>query len=319
MTYVYLFKKKKMIYSGSISNKLDNDRLSYCYYPNKDKLEGDNWFSSFKGKNELNGNVASHTQLEFLFWIAFCLILLVGYKYLSDGSFSAILTLSSAFQCFAFILLASKVNTQCSLSGISLRSQILYSISLISKLSSTLFFNGYLPVDRSGDWVYQVADVISLIISLLLIYWGNTKLKYHYKFEKDSVNIIIPIIFSAILAIFIHPDLNSYFPADFAWTFSLYLETIAMLPQLTLMTKIGGEVETLTSHYLASLAASKILSFVFWLFSYKELAPEQGKNIPGWTVMISFGIQIVLFADFLFAYVKSVRLGRALIIPTSIV
>ncbi|KAF7458003.1 putative er lumen protein retaining receptor 1 [Cryptosporidium felis] len=305
-----------MLYSGTLPNKLDGDRISYGYYPNKEKIEySGGWFKKIKSES----GVSSQSQLEFLFWIAFCLVLMVGYKYLSDGSFSAILTLSSAFQCFAFLLLASKVNTQCSLSGISLRSQILYSISLISKLSSTLFFNGYLPVDRSGDWVYQVADVVSLGISLLLIYWGFTKLKYQYKFDKDSVNLFIPIIFSAILASFVHPDLNSYFPADFAWTFSLYLETTAMLPQLVMMTKIGGEVETLTSHYLASLATSKILSFVFWLFSYRELAPENGKNIPGWTVMGSFAIQILLFADFLYAYIKSVRLGRALIIPTSIV
>ncbi|KAH8581664.1 ER lumen retaining receptor [Cryptosporidium sp. chipmunk genotype I] len=307
-----------MMYSGHISSKLENDKLSYSCYQGKEKLEyNESWFNKIKSRSE--AGVSYQSQLEILFWIAFCLVLMVGYKYLSDGSFSAILTLSSAFQCFAFLLLASKVNTQCSLSGISLRSQILYSIALISKLSSTLFFNGYLPVDRSGDWVYQVADVVSLVISLLLIYWGNTKLKYQYKFDKDSVNIVIPIVFSAILAAVIHPDLNSYFPADFAWTFSLYLETTAMLPQLVMMTKIGGEVETLTSHYLASLATSKILSFVFWLFSYRELAPEHGKNIPGWTVMTSFAIQIILFTDFLYAYIKSVRLGRALIIPTSIV
>ena len=320
-----------MIHIGTISGKLDSDMLTYNDYYGDKVLDTKNehksilnynfnWYGKFKSKNEVNNvGMTTHNQLEFLFWLAFCLLMLVGYKYLSDGSFSAILTLSSAFQCFAFMLLASKVNTQCSLSGISLKSQILYSIALTSKLSSTLFFNGYLPVDKSGDWVYQIADIISLAVSLLLIYWGYTKLKYVYKFEKDTFNVLIPIILSGILAVLIHPDLNSYFPADFAWTFSLYLETISMLPQLIMMTKVGGEVETLTSHYLASLAFSRILSFIFWLFSYKELSPENGINIPGWTVMASFAIQIILFADFLYEYIKSVRLGKALIIPTSIV
>ncbi|KAK6590949.1 er lumen retaining receptor 1 [Cryptosporidium xiaoi] len=320
-----------MLYTGTISGKLEGNALTYNDYCGDkvikmNKVEKGNMLGSLslygklKSKSDISHlGLSTQNQLEFLFWLAFCLLMLVGYKYLSDGSFSAILTLSSAFQCFAFMLLASKVNTQCSLSGISLKSQILYSIALTSKLSSTLFFNGYLPVDRSGDWVYQAADVISLIITLLLIYWGYTRLKYQYKFEKDTVNVIIPILFSGLFAVLIHPDLNSYFPADFAWTFSLYLETTAMLPQLIMMTKIGGEVETLTSHYLASLAFSRILSFVFWLFSYKELSPEHGINIPGWAVMASFALQIILFADFLYEYIKSVRLGKALIIPTSIV
>ncbi|KAL7066189.1 hypothetical protein ACR3K2_33560 [Cryptosporidium serpentis] len=272
------------------------------------------------GKTNIENNLLRKTNyLEYLYWIAFGLILLVGYKYFSDGSFSAILTLSSAFQCFAFLLLTLKVNTQCTISGISLKSQMLYTIALISRLSSTLFFNGYLPVDRSGDWVYQAADIISLGLSLLLIFWGYTKYKYQYKYDQDKFIIWIPIIFGLILAIIIHPDLNSYFPADFAWTFALYIETIAMLPQLVLMTKIGGEVETLTSHYIASLAVSKCLSFVFWLFSFRELAPEVGKNIAGWTVMLALGTQILLFADFLYAYIKSLRLGKLLTIPTNIV
>ncbi|KAH8739296.1 hypothetical protein FG386_002826 [Cryptosporidium ryanae] len=320
-----------MIYTGTISGKLEGNVLTYNDYCGekackinefeKNNLFSNlNWYNRLKSKSDAgNFNLSTQNQLEFLFWLGFCLLMLVGYKYLSDGSFSAILTLSSAFQCFAFMLLASKVNTQCSLSGISLKSQILCSIALTSKLSSTLFFNGYLPVDRSGDWVYQAADIISLVVSLLLIYWGYTRLKYQYKFEKDTFNITIPILLSGLFATLIHPDLNNYFPADFAWTFSLYLETTAMLPQLIMMTKIGGEVETLTSHYLASLAFSRILSFVFWLFSYKELSPETGINIPGWAVMASFAIQIILFADFLYEYIKSVRLGRALIIPTSIV
>lgn len=76
-----------------------------------------------------------------------CLII-VGYKFFSDGSFSAILTLASAFQCFALALLNMKVLSQQSVAGVSQRSLLLITLCLASRLVSTLFYNGYLPVDR---------------------------------------------------------------------------------------------------------------------------------------------------------------------------
>jgi len=33
----------------------------------------------------------------------------------------------------------------------------------------------------------------------------------------------------------------------------------------------GGEIETYTSHFVASQAISRILSIIFWIFTYAEL------------------------------------------------
>lgn len=33
----------------------------------------------------------------------------------------------------------------------------------------------------------------------------------------------------------------------------------------------GGEIETFTSHFVASQAISRILSIIFWIFTYSEL------------------------------------------------
>lgn len=49
-----------------------------------------------------------------------------------------------------------------------------------------------------------------------------------------------------------------------------------------MLTKLGGQVESLTSHFVASLVVSRILSFAFWLYGFKEIAPLNGKaNIAG--------------------------------------
>ncbi|CEM02062.1 unnamed protein product [Vitrella brassicaformis CCMP3155] len=256
-------------------------------------------------------------QKEVKAWAAFVVVLLVCYKYFSDGGFSAILTLSSAFQCFAFVLLVVKIVTQGNCAGISTHSLVMNGVALLSRLCSTLFFNGYLPVDKSGDWVYQAADVLSLVLTVLIHILMRTRYRSTYQAQHDKFPFILPTLIAAGLAFLVHPRLNNWLPADFAWTFGLYVESLAMLPQLFMMSKAGGEVEALNSHFVASVAASRFLAFLFWVHSYTELGPRRGKgfNYAGWGVLVAFGTQLLALADFLYHYINSIRLGRALIIP----
>lgn len=257
-------------------------------------------------------------RLELACWtcLAFCIYL--GYRFFSDGGFSAILTLASAFQCFSLALLHAKVYTQRSVVGISQRSLCLIMISLVFRLASTLFYNGYLPVDRSGDWVYQCTDICAALLTALLIVamrWATRKSAQAHVLEKDTCWIGIPLACVGVLAVLIHPNLNQNVIADTCWTFSLYVETFSMVPQLFMMGKTGGEVEGLTSHYVASMAASKVLAFLFWYFSFTELSPRTGgRNIAGWAVMLSYSGQTLLFLDFMYYYVRSMRVGKAMVI-----
>lgn len=252
-----------------------------------------------------------NNRKELVLWAMMCAAIVVGYKLWSDGGFSAILTLSSCFQCFALILVLAKVLGQRSVNGVSRRSLILIMFSLCCRLTSTLFYNGYLPVDKSGDWVYQAADALSVLLCMILLLYG----KNETAMEKDNCYIAIPCCVAIVLGVLIHPTLNQNFVADVSWTIGLYVETFAMVPQLWLMTRIGGEVEALTSHYVASMTASKFFAWLFWYFSYTELVPRTGgKNYAGWAVIGSYTAQTLLFGDFFYYYVKSLRVGKSMII-----
>lgn len=58
-----------------------------------------------------------------------------------------------------------------------------------------------------------------------------------YNADLDSIKFyyILPVTF--ILASFFHPSLNNNSLGDIAWTFSLYTESVAMMPQLYLFMK----------------------------------------------------------------------------------
>lgn len=127
-----------------------------------------------------------------------------------------------------------------------------YTLSLFARLSSILVYEGYLPYDSTGDFIYRVSEIATFVCCIILLYCGFVAYKRTYNAELDTFRWYFFAIPALVFAMFIHPSLNLHYYADVAWTFALYLESTAMLPQLDVFRKKGGEIETYTSHYVAS-------------------------------------------------------------------
>lgn len=54
-------------------------------------------------------------------------------------------------------------------------------------------------------------------------------------------------------------------PLEVLWSFSIFLESIAILPQLFMLQRTG-EAETITTHYLAALGAYRALYIPNWIY-----------------------------------------------------
>ena len=54
---------------------------------------------------------------------------------------------------------------------------------------------------------------------------------------------------------------------EILWTFSIYLESVAILPQLFMVQKTG-EAESITSHYLFALGIYRFLYILNWIYRY---------------------------------------------------
>ena len=106
-------------------------------------------------------------------YFVFSLCAVIVYRVFSDLDFSSIYTLGMALQCLAFYLLTAKVDMQRSVSGISAKALKVYVMVFATRLCSTMFRNGYLPVDQSGDWVFQTADILSLFMAVKLLRRGK--------------------------------------------------------------------------------------------------------------------------------------------------
>merc|ERR1719182_1276207 len=114
-------------------------------------------------------------------YFIFTLCAVIVYRLFTDGDFSSIYTLGMAVQCLAFYLLNAKVDMQKSVAGISAKTLQVYVLVFIFRLSSTLTRNGYLPMDSTGDWVFQLADLASLLLAIHLLRLLRGKLRSTYQ------------------------------------------------------------------------------------------------------------------------------------------
>jgi len=258
----------------------------------------------------------SDRVVTYTAYVVFVLCSLVVAHQFTDHDFSLVLTTSAGVQCLGFFLLSMKVKKQKSCAGLSSKTLEMYTLFLITRLTSTLFKNGYLPVDRSGDWVYQVADIGTLLVVLRLLYSMHRTHADTYDKENDSLKVFNFLPACALLAVCIHGNLNNSWFFDVVWTFSMYLDTISMLPQLWLMMKKGGEVEALTSHFVACLFVSRACSFAFWFYGYVEIAPKSQHNTAGLMIILAHSLQLLLCADFMYYYVKSLIKQDSMSLPS---
>eukprot|EP01016_Furgasonia_blochmanni_P029946 TRINITY_DN3130_c0_g1_i3.p2 TRINITY_DN3130_c0_g1~~TRINITY_DN3130_c0_g1_i3.p2 ORF type:complete len:171 (+),score=52.12 TRINITY_DN3130_c0_g1_i3:223-735(+) len=138
------------------------------------------------------------------------------------------------------------------------------------------------------------------------LFYIRVKYRSTYNWDLDVINAFFLVVPAIILAVLFHPSLNNYAPADIAWTFGLYLEAVAMFPQLYLFMKTRGEIESVTSHFVASQGISRILNFIFWVFSYEELNDASASSLAvapghvGYCVIVAQAGQLILMADFFY-------------------
>jgi len=269
-----------------------------------------------------------------LLWSSFITVVLLVYHLFSDGDFSFLLTLGGIARCFAFAVLITKITTQKTCQGISAKSLQVYLIVFFSRLCSVLVYEGYLPFDKSGDWVYQFVEVTAFALCLLSLFlvMFQYRLTYHRaqdSFGKwDSGKIKVPSAFGVVwiilpallVSMIIHPSLNGFFVTDVAWTFACYLETLAMVPQLWMFQqkkRTDTEIEPFTSHFVFALGAARVLHFMFWLSSYHELNDKNGglNGFAGYLVLFAQFMQMVIMGSFFYYYLKSAAQGKPMEMP----
>lgn len=79
------------------------------------------------------------------------------------------------------------------------------------------------------------------------------------------------------------------------WTFSIFLEALAIFPQLHMLQRVG-EAETITTHYLFALGSYRGFYLLNWIWRYYS------SGFHELIVVIPGLVQTALYADFFYIY-----------------
>merc|ERR1719389_384910 len=246
----------------------------------------------------------------FKVWTIFGVSVFLIFYFFSSGDFSFLLTLSSLVSVFSFLMVAVKIENGRTVKGVSLKMMECYIAIFFCRLWAIIPFEGYLPFDKSGDWLYQVCEAFGLCLAGSIVYCCRVQYASTYDVTTDTPNHLYLIGPALVIALILHPHLNNFLPSDIAWAFALYLESVTVLPQLFMFMK-EGKAQPHTSHFLAAQALSRLMSFIFWASSFSELSnPDHviKKYVGNWVVLIQL-VQLVLMGDFIYHYIRCVQKG----------
>lgn len=201
---------------------------------------------------------------------------------------------------FSVLVLLLKIHTIKSCAGISLKTQELYAI---------VFATRYLDLFTDYISLYNTIMKIVFLSSSFSIVWY---MRYHklvrrsYDKEQDTFRHYILVIPCLVLALLLHERFTF---REVLWTFSLYLEAVAILPQLVLLQRTKN-VDNLTGNYVFFLGAYRGLYILNWIYRYLTEA-----HYRKWITWISGLVQTALYADFFYYYLKSWKNNERLHLP----
>ncbi|XP_023634961.1 ER lumen protein-retaining receptor B isoform X2 [Capsella rubella] len=176
------------------------------------------------------------------------------------------------------LVLLLKIHTIKSCAGVSLKTQELYAI---------VFATRYLDIFTSFYSIY------------------NTLMK-SYDREQDTFRHWFLVLPCLLLALLIHEKFTFL---EVLWTFSLYLEAVAILPQLVLLQRTRN-IDNLTGQYVFLLGGYRGLYILNWIYRYFT-----EPHFVHWITWISGLVQTLLYADFFFYYSQSWKNNKKLQLP----
>jgi hypothetical protein len=228
----------------------------------------------------------------------------------TEDAFAAVFTLATMLQCLAMVLLVAQVACSGSVASISGRAVALEVLSLICRLVSTCSYNGYLPMDKSGDRFYQSVDFCTLAVSLWLLYQIYVGRRDTYMKNEDSYPIITLTVACFVLAAALHGNNNLRPFFDTMWLAGLNLGTVSVLPQLSLIRKSGGRVATLTGHNIVIMAVGRTLAAYFLWMAREDIECKpypwaHGINHAMYAILGSSFLHVLLVTKFAYLYAKA--------------
>ena len=215
------------------------------------------------------------------------------------------------FHVLSIVVLIIRLKFTKNAIGVSIKTQELYLVVFVARYLD--LFTTYYSVYNSMMKVLYISSTAYIIYMVRETepyktnYDRNQDSFFHWQFAVAPCAVL-----GVVTAFIMGFEFSITFLLEMLWYVSIYLESLAIVPQLIVLQRYG-EVENLTSHYVFFLGAYRALYIVNWVYrSYHE--PYYKHN---WIVYFCGAVQTALYIDFFYYYFISKVRGSKMSLPTA--
>jgi ER lumen protein retaining receptor len=236
--------------------------------------------SHFDHHSTKRGNMASHAHMFNLFRLT--------------GDMAHI-------AAFAFLLFRLQSANSCA--GISLKTQELYLLVFLCRY-----------VDLFTNFISMYNTIMKILFigtTLYIVYLMREPLKATTYQEVEGtkyVTVLVPGCAFLALVLNDHSVSDSYFHCaqSFLWAFSIYMEAVAIVPQMVMLRR-KKVVENLTANYIVALGFYRAMYLVNWAYRW-FVDPISGTEFM---IKVAAGlVQTALYVNFFQTYWQSRKAGQ---------
>jgi len=218
--------------------------------------------------------------------------------------------ISCVLEAFGLLAVRQKIEAYRKVSGISGMTMIMFALSYLLREGESVMMAKQIVsnVDCIAIEILQLSS-LALCLNVTWMVFMTYRKSYDEELDVLSVKHLVPGCFLA--AVVIHPSFSQGWVYSFSWTASFYIDVLALLPQVVMMSRGGGKVEAPICHFVAATAISRVFDLFFWYYRL-NLGPQGyiwGFNYSGMLIVVFHIINLGLVADFMYYYIKAKMSG----------
>lgn len=219
---------------------------------------------------------------------------------------------SAVAEALGLLVLRSKIIRQGSVTGVSGMTMIMYALVYVLREAVLMpHGNRFNYVDAWAMTGLQLAPVF-IVMDILRSVFKTYRSSYQEDLDIVRIKYLVPGCLA--LAAVLHPELGQVEGnlLNISWTACLYLDVMALMPQVAMMAQSGGKVEAPISHFVAATALSRMVDLWYWCVSFTALGRPGELNFSGGLIIAVHVVHLLLVTDFIYYYLKARVSGSAL-------
>lgn len=251
---------------------------------------------------QLVEKVVTAGSRNLLFAVTCCA--LIGASLCFGGIQNLLNAASIIFEVLGLCMLRHKIQVRGSVNGISGMTLVMYAVVYAVRIWLSIPYSHSLK-DLNMDGMFTIIPLV-LVCDILKSVFVTHRSSYEAELDVLQAKYLIPSCIG--MALILRPQFH-FWSTSYAlvWSSCLYMDVLALMPQVIMMSRSGGKIEAPIAHFVAATFLSR-MEDLWDSLMYHEDSHEDVFSF--WMVICVQAIHLLLVADLMYYYMKARAAGK---------